>query len=73
MTARFIRLAKTNASLLALVVLGGCVSLRSTSSNGINQQVAGADVAYRKLDADHVTAYNNAVEARPAAVTRKKL
>ena len=63
MIARFIRLAKTNASLFALVILGGCASLRSTSSNGINQQIAGADAAYRTLDADHVTAYNNAVAA----------
>jgi pimeloyl-ACP methyl ester carboxylesterase len=61
MTARFIRLAKTNASLLALVVLGGCASLRSTSSNRLDQQIAHADAAYRTLDADHVTAYNNAV------------
>jgi hypothetical protein len=63
MTARFIRLAKTNASLFALVILGGCASLKSTSSNGINLRIAGADAAYRTLDADHVTAYNNAVTA----------
>ena len=63
MTPRFIRLVKTNASLLALVVLSGCASLRSTSSNRINQQIAGADAAYQTLDADHVTAYNNAVAA----------
>jgi triacylglycerol esterase/lipase EstA (alpha/beta hydrolase family) len=63
MSARFVRLAKTNASLLALVFLGGCASLRSTSSKGINQQIAGADAAYRRLDADHITAYNNAVAA----------
>ena len=55
------RLAKTNASLLALVVLGGCASLRSTSSNRLDQQIAQADAAYLSLDADHVTAYNNAV------------
>jgi pimeloyl-ACP methyl ester carboxylesterase len=63
MTPRFIRLAKTNASLLALVVLGGCASLRSTSSNRLDQQIAHADAAYRSLNADHVTAYNNAVAA----------
>jgi pimeloyl-ACP methyl ester carboxylesterase len=63
MTARFIRLAKTNANLFALVILSGCASLRPTSSNGINQQIAEADAAYRTLDADHVTAYNNAVAA----------
>jgi pimeloyl-ACP methyl ester carboxylesterase len=55
------RLAKTNASLLALVVLGGCASLRSTSSNRLDHQIAQADAAYRSLDADHVTAYNDAV------------
>ena len=63
MTPRFLRLAKTNASLLALVVLGGCASLRSTSPNRLDQKIAPADAAYRNLDADHVTAYNNAVAA----------
>jgi triacylglycerol esterase/lipase EstA (alpha/beta hydrolase family) len=61
MTPRFIRLAKTNASLLALVFVAGCASFRSTSSNRIDQQIAHADTTYRTLDADHVTAYNNAV------------
>jgi Alpha/beta hydrolase family len=55
------QLARTNASLLALVFLGGCASLRSTSSNRLDQQIAHADAAYRTLDTDHVTAYNNAV------------
>jgi len=63
MTPRFTRLAKTNASLLALVLLGGCASLRSTSSNRFNQQIAESDAAYRRLDAKHITAYNNAVAA----------
>jgi hypothetical protein len=62
MTPRLIRLAKTNASLLALFV-AGCASLRSTSSNRIDQQIAHADAAYRRLDADHVTAYNTTVAA----------
>ena len=61
MTPRFIRLAKTNASLLALVLVAGCGSLQSTSSNGINQQFAHADAAYRSLNAHHVTAYNDAI------------
>ena len=61
MTPRFIRLAKTNTSLLALVFVAGCASLRSTSSNRIDQQIAQADAAYQTLDADHLTAYNNAV------------
>jgi triacylglycerol esterase/lipase EstA (alpha/beta hydrolase family) len=63
MTPRFIRLAKTNASLLSLVFLTGCASLRSTSSNRLDQQIAQADAAYRTLHADHVTDYNNAVAA----------
>jgi Alpha/beta hydrolase family len=63
MTARFIRLAKANTSLFALVILGGCASLKSTSSTGINLRIADADAAYRTLDADHLTAYNNAVAA----------
>ena len=63
MTPRFIRLAKTNASLFALVLLTGCASLRSTASNQLDQQIAQADAAYRNLDADHVRAYNNAVAA----------
>lgn len=61
MTARFIRLAKTNASLFALVILSGCASLRSTSSNRFDQQIAQADAAYRSLDAGRVAAYNDAV------------
>jgi hypothetical protein len=61
MTATFTRLAKTNASLFALVILSGCASLRSTSSNRFDQQIAQADAAYRSLEADRVTAYNNAV------------
>jgi hypothetical protein len=63
MTPRFIRLVKTNASLLALVFVAGCASLSSTSSSRIDQQIAQADATYRSLDADHVTAYNNAVAA----------
>ena len=61
MTPRFIRLAKTNVILLALVVCAGCASLRSTSSNRLDQQIARADAAYLTLDTNHVTAYNNAV------------
>ena len=61
MTPRFIRLAKTSATLLALVFLAGCASLRTTSSNRLDQQIAHADAAFRTLDLNHVTAYNNAV------------
>ena len=55
------RLTKTSGSLLALVFLNSCASLRSTSSNRLDEQIAQADAAYRTLDADHVTEYNNAV------------
>ena len=61
MTRRFTRLTKTIGSLLALVFLSSCASLRSTSSNRLDEQIAQADAAYRTLDADHVTAYNNAI------------
>ncbi|HEX4630109.1 MAG TPA: alpha/beta hydrolase [Chthoniobacterales bacterium] len=56
-----IRLTKTNTSLVALVFLAGCASLRSTSSNRLDQSIAQADSGYRQLDADHAVAYNNAV------------
>jgi hypothetical protein len=55
------RFAKTSASFLALLFFAGCASLRSTSSNRLDQQIAQADAAYRSLDAAHVSAYNNAV------------
>jgi triacylglycerol esterase/lipase EstA (alpha/beta hydrolase family) len=55
------RLTKMSGGLLALVLLSSCASLRSTSSNRLDEQIAQADAAYRTLDADHVTAYNNAV------------
>jgi triacylglycerol esterase/lipase EstA (alpha/beta hydrolase family) len=46
-----------------MVLLSGCASLKSTSSNRLDQQIAQADAACRTLDADHVTAYNDAVAA----------
>ena len=61
MAPRFTRVAKTSVILLALVLLSGCASLRSTSSNRLDQQIARADAGYRTLDANHVTAYNDAV------------
>lgn len=45
----------------ALVFLSSWASLRSTSSKQIEQQIAHADAAYGTLDADHRTAYNNAL------------
>jgi len=55
------RLGNTSAAFLILVFVAGCASLRSTSSNRLDQQIAQADTAYRTLDADHVTQYNKAV------------
>jgi pimeloyl-ACP methyl ester carboxylesterase len=49
------------ASLLTLVVFAGCASLKSTSSNRLDQPIAKADAACRNLNADNVAAYNNAV------------
>ncbi len=57
------QLAKTSAAFLALVFFAGCASLTSTSSNRLDQQIAQADAAYQTLDADHVSAYNDAVES----------
>ena len=58
---KFIQSAKTTTSLLALVFFAGCASVRSTSSNRLDQQVMQADIAYRRLHADHRAAYNAAV------------
>jgi pimeloyl-ACP methyl ester carboxylesterase len=55
------RLADTSAAFLILVSVVGCASLRSTSSNRLDQQIAQADAAYRMLNANHVTLYNKAV------------
>jgi hypothetical protein len=49
--------------LLALIFLNSCASLTSTSPKRVDEQIAQADKAYRTLDGDHVTAYNNAVAA----------
>ena len=57
------RLTKASGSLLALVFLSSCASLRSTSSNRLDEQIAQTDAAYRTLGAGHVTGYNNAVAA----------
>ena len=56
-----IRFAKSGASFLALAVLAGCASLRSTPSNRLDQPIAQADAAYLSLDAGHVSTYNDAV------------
>lgn len=58
---KFIQSAKTTTSLLALVFLAGCASVRSTASNRLDQQVAHADIAYRRLHTHGRAAYNNAV------------
>ncbi|MGZ5552546.1 MAG: esterase/lipase family protein [Chthoniobacterales bacterium] len=54
---------KSVAGFLALVFFAGCASLTSTSSNQLDRQIAQADAAYQTLDADHVSAYNHAVES----------
>lgn len=57
------RLTKMSGGLLALVLLSSCASLRSTSPTRLDEQIAQADAAYRTLDPDHVTDYNDAVAA----------
>jgi triacylglycerol esterase/lipase EstA (alpha/beta hydrolase family) len=57
------QVAKASAALLVLLLVTGCASLRSTSSNRVAQRIAQADEAYQHLDADHVPAYNKAVES----------
>ncbi|MFZ1219802.1 MAG: hypothetical protein WAO00_10940, partial [Chthoniobacterales bacterium] len=57
------RLTRTSVSLLGVVFLSGCASPRSTSPNRLDEQIAQADAAYRRLDADRVAAYNDAVVA----------
>jgi triacylglycerol esterase/lipase EstA (alpha/beta hydrolase family) len=47
--------------LLALVFFAGCASVRSTSPNRLDYQVAQADVAYRHLHTDRRAAYDAAV------------
>ncbi len=47
--------------MLALVFFAGCASLRSTSSNRLDQHIAEADAAYRQLDGGHLSMYNDAV------------
>src|SRR5581483_1918937 len=44
-----------------LVFFAGCASLRSTSSNRLDQHIAEADAAYRQLDGGHLSMYNDAV------------
>lgn len=66
--ARFI---KTGGSLLSLVLFTSCASLRSTSSNRLDQQLAHADAAYRTLADGKVTEYNNAVAAIAGKVDGK--
>ncbi len=46
---------------LAALLLTGCASLRTTSSNHLARSIAQADAAYETLKADQVSSYNNAV------------
>jgi pimeloyl-ACP methyl ester carboxylesterase len=61
MNRTFRQLTNTNAGLLAVILVAGCATPRSTSSDRLDHQVARADVAYRNLKLDQVSAYNNAV------------
>lgn len=54
---------KISASFLALVLFAGCASLRSTSSNRLEQRIAHADAAYRSLNPSDAVQYNNALGA----------
>jgi len=54
--------ANASAALLALL-LAGCASLRSTSSNHLARSLAQADAAYQTLKAGNVSSYNNALES----------
>jgi hypothetical protein len=56
------QMANASAALVALLLVG-CASLESTSSNPIVRTIAQADVAYQTLSANHVSNYNNAVES----------
>jgi hypothetical protein len=57
------RLTRTSVSLLGVVFFSGCASPGSASSNRLDEQIAQADAAYRRLGAGRVTAYNDAVVA----------
>ena len=56
------RLAHGSAAVLALL-LAGCASLGSTSSNRVAKSIAQADSAYQTLTAGDVSTYNKAVES----------
>ena len=56
------QVANASAALLALL-LAGCASLRSTSSNHLARSLAQADAAYQTLKAGNVSSYNNALES----------
>ena len=56
------QVANASAALLALVLVAGCASLRSTSSNRLAQPIAHADAAYQNLNADQMSTYNKAVD-----------
>lgn len=56
-----LQVAKTSATLAALVLFAGCASVTSTSSNRLDRPVAQADIAYQQLDTNHRAIYNSAV------------
>jgi hypothetical protein len=54
-------------SLLTLTLVVGCAALKTTPSSRLDQQIAQADTAYRHLDIDHTSVYNDAV----TSITRR--
>ena len=60
---RLKHLASASAGVLALVLFAGCASLRFTSSTRLEQQIERADAAYRSLNPEHVSSYNQALES----------
>jgi hypothetical protein len=57
------QITNVSAALLALLLVAGCASLRSTSSNRLAQPIARADAAYQTVSGGRVSIYNKAVES----------
>lgn len=70
-SAILMRLTKSSAVLLALVFFAGCASLKSTSPQRLDQQIAQADMACRNLVPGSRAAYNNAVASIAQQINRE--
>jgi len=57
------RFAKISASVVALVALAGCASLRSASSDSLARPIAQTDAAYQNLSVGHLANYNKSVQS----------